>query len=254
MATPTFRGPTALAPSRAPGVRRPGRLDCRIRVCSPELPGFQAMSVDFSTTGLQIEAQATMPLGQILPLNLHIDMADFPVLGARARVAWSHLGVAIRDGAPLVTAGFVEGVVVDHDAREPLDDLRLGHRVGQDLGPVGLDTGAQLRELLAAGLAEKIHQVGIVAGGRRHLVDERGQLRAVQIVGQQGGRVRFQLRNEPVTLQVHQVQGLILGLHPVLHFLRTDLFDRGYDNPGHQVHGAGRIGLGQGLIDFELGR
>ncbi|MBI3924637.1 MAG: PilZ domain-containing protein [Armatimonadetes bacterium] len=82
--------PDGPGPFESAGVRRPGRQKCRIRICSPRLPGFQAMSSDFSTTGIQIEAQAALPMDQVIPVSLHIEMAGFPVIEARARVAWCH--------------------------------------------------------------------------------------------------------------------------------------------------------------------
>ncbi|MBI3929199.1 MAG: PilZ domain-containing protein [Armatimonadetes bacterium] len=62
------------------------RLPCRIRVCSSALPHYQVMSVDFSSSGLDVESLAPVALGQVIPLSLHIGMEDLPILECKARV------------------------------------------------------------------------------------------------------------------------------------------------------------------------
>jgi len=79
-----------------PFLRQTTRLDCRLRVLSPALPGFKAVTVDFSTGGLQVEAQGEVAVGRELPVRLEFD--SLPTLECSARVAWC--GPTPRRGGP----------------------------------------------------------------------------------------------------------------------------------------------------------
>ncbi|MBI3927820.1 MAG: PilZ domain-containing protein [Armatimonadetes bacterium] len=81
------------------------RVPCRMRVCSPALPRFQVMSVDFSRGGLQVESLAPVPVGRVIPLSLHIETPDLPILECRARVVWCD---ARTEGGCLVGLEFWE--------------------------------------------------------------------------------------------------------------------------------------------------
>ncbi len=84
IALPEFNA-TRLAGSD-PFLRRSARLECRLRVLSPELPGFHAVSVDFSPGGLQVEARGAVSVGR--ELSLHLEFESLPPLEVQARVAW----------------------------------------------------------------------------------------------------------------------------------------------------------------------
>lgn len=86
-----------------PFLRQATRLDCRLKVLSPGLPGFKAVTVDFSTGGLQVEAQGEVEVGRELPVRLEFD--SLPTLECQARVAWSRGGR--RDGRVLLGLQFV---------------------------------------------------------------------------------------------------------------------------------------------------
>ncbi|MBI3929200.1 MAG: PilZ domain-containing protein [Armatimonadetes bacterium] len=78
-------------PAPATSGRRLGllpRMACRIKVCSPALPRFQVMSVDFSRRGLQVESLGPVSVGRVIPLSLYLDRPDLPILECTARVVW----------------------------------------------------------------------------------------------------------------------------------------------------------------------
>jgi hypothetical protein len=79
-----------------PFLRQTTRLDCRLRVLSPGLPGFKAVTVDFSTGGLQVEAQGEVAVGRELPVRLEFD--SLPTLECAARVAWCGPSAPRRGG------------------------------------------------------------------------------------------------------------------------------------------------------------
>lgn len=65
------------------------RQNARLRVRSRHLPGFRAMSLDMSQTGLQLETDAPMQVGQELDLDLEFDSEDLRNFAVGARVVWS---------------------------------------------------------------------------------------------------------------------------------------------------------------------
>lgn len=85
-----------------PFLRQASRLDCRLRVVSPALPGFKAVTIDFSTGGLQVEAQGEVQVGTELPIRLEFD--SVPTLECQARVAWCR---ALLRGRVLLGLQFV---------------------------------------------------------------------------------------------------------------------------------------------------
>ncbi|GMU55024.1 MAG: hypothetical protein AMXMBFR33_41700 [Candidatus Xenobia bacterium] len=70
-------------------VRRAQRFKLGVRILSPELPAFKAISVDFSRSGLQIEAEGDVPIDTMLTLTLETEIREIPSVICRARVIWS---------------------------------------------------------------------------------------------------------------------------------------------------------------------
>lgn len=68
--------------------RREPRFLIGIRILSPELPSFKAISVDFSKSGLQLEAEGEVPLGTMLTLTLETEIRQVPSVICRAKVIW----------------------------------------------------------------------------------------------------------------------------------------------------------------------
>lgn len=68
--------------------RREPRFLVGIRILSPELPSFKAISVDFSKSGLQLEAEGEVPLGTMLTLTLETEVRQIPSVICRAKVVW----------------------------------------------------------------------------------------------------------------------------------------------------------------------
>ncbi|MBI3925051.1 MAG: PilZ domain-containing protein [Armatimonadetes bacterium] len=69
--------------------RRHPRFKIGVRILSPELPGFHAISVDFSREGLQLETKGEVPMGTVMTLTLEIDAPDLPRVLCQGEVVWS---------------------------------------------------------------------------------------------------------------------------------------------------------------------
>ncbi len=75
------------SPRNEPFLRNSRRFPCRTRVLSRALPGYRAMTMDISSSGIQIEADGKMPVGIQIQMVLELGEAG-PGLSCRARVAW----------------------------------------------------------------------------------------------------------------------------------------------------------------------
>ncbi len=71
-----------------PFVRKAPRVDCAMRVLSPDLPGYRAVTVDFSHGGVQVETEGPLPTGRLLDLTLEFDNDKMASVRCQARVAW----------------------------------------------------------------------------------------------------------------------------------------------------------------------
>lgn len=69
------------------------RHDCSVRVMSRQLPGFRAITLDVSSSGLQLETQGLLEKGLVLELKLEFDREELPDFTVPAEVMW-----AKRDG------------------------------------------------------------------------------------------------------------------------------------------------------------
>lgn len=65
------------------------RHEVSIRVKSRQLPGFRALTLDVSASGLQLETEAQLEKGQILNLELEFDTEELPDFSCPAEVMWS---------------------------------------------------------------------------------------------------------------------------------------------------------------------
>ena len=75
-------------PKAGEKLRKDQRYPVGIRILSPELPSFKAITVDFSKTGLQLEAEGDVPLGTMLTLTLETEMKRLSSVICRAKVIW----------------------------------------------------------------------------------------------------------------------------------------------------------------------
>ncbi len=80
--------PEGQAPFTDSALRAHPRLDCHICVLSKDLPGYRAVTVDFSVGGLQLELSEKVAVGQDVLLRLEFDVASIAPVDCRARVAW----------------------------------------------------------------------------------------------------------------------------------------------------------------------
>lgn len=71
-----------------PFLRKDLRVDCAMRVLSPDLPGYRAVTVDFSHGGVQVETEGPLTTGRLLDLTLEFDNDQMASVRCRARVAW----------------------------------------------------------------------------------------------------------------------------------------------------------------------
>ncbi len=81
---------TMLTPTSAKDafVRKDSRVDCAMRVLSPDLPGYRAVTVDFSHGGVQVETEGPLATGRMLDLTLEYDNNEMASVRCQARVAW----------------------------------------------------------------------------------------------------------------------------------------------------------------------
>lgn len=71
-----------------PALRTAPRYDVRLRVRSPELPGYQAMAIDFSPTGAQLELSGPVESGRQFELHFDLDGYRRDSIECLAQVAW----------------------------------------------------------------------------------------------------------------------------------------------------------------------
>lgn len=69
-------------------LRRGQRMDCSLRVMSPDLGSYTGVSVDFSLSGLQLLTRTAPETGRVLRLRLETTLETLPVIEVNARVAW----------------------------------------------------------------------------------------------------------------------------------------------------------------------
>ncbi|MCA9793633.1 MAG: PilZ domain-containing protein [Candidatus Eremiobacteraeota bacterium] len=69
-------------------LRGAARKELSIRVRSPQLPGFRAMTLDVSATGLQIEVDGDVAVGSIVNLTMEFDRHDLAPITTPAEVRW----------------------------------------------------------------------------------------------------------------------------------------------------------------------
>lgn len=77
--------PEAVAGAEVRGARR---IPCRIRVMGRELPAFRGMTVDFSVSGMQVELEGPVEVGQVLDVRLDFELPTLESVECCARVAW----------------------------------------------------------------------------------------------------------------------------------------------------------------------
>lgn len=98
-------------------IRSTERVACCLRLASPDLPGFNALSIDLSQTGLQLRSRGPVAVGSTIRLRLEAHLTDWDSLHLRARVAW-HL--AETGGGHLLGVEFID---VDPETRQRLSQL-----------------------------------------------------------------------------------------------------------------------------------
>ena len=69
--------------------RESERYDVAVRVKSRQLPGFRALTLDVSGSGLQLETQGMLEQGQVLVLELDFDREELPDFSCPAEVMWA---------------------------------------------------------------------------------------------------------------------------------------------------------------------
>ena len=72
------------------------RRELSVRVLSPKLPGFRGMTIDISATGLRIDMDGPLEVGQVIPITLEFDRFDLDSLECPAEVRWCRMSGAGR--------------------------------------------------------------------------------------------------------------------------------------------------------------
>ncbi|MCE7870324.1 PilZ domain-containing protein [bacterium CPR1] len=109
--------------------RRSRRYVTSIRVLSPELPGYRALTVDFSMHGMQLEAEGSLQVGKQVNITLELDSSTMPELNLDAKVVWCRE----KDRRKVLIG--LEYLNVDEDRRKGLIryDAFLAAREGGDI-------------------------------------------------------------------------------------------------------------------------
>lgn len=76
--------------------RRDPRFPRRLRVRSPQLPGFQGNSLDISVEGMRLESEGLIQPGRTVYLQFELDDARSTLISLEAVVRWA--GPSLRDG------------------------------------------------------------------------------------------------------------------------------------------------------------
>ena len=71
-----------------PSMRKASRHNVGVRVMSKQLPGYRALTIDLSRTGMQLEIDKRIDTGQTIQLNLEFDRVDLPNMDIDAKVVW----------------------------------------------------------------------------------------------------------------------------------------------------------------------
>lgn len=81
--------------------RRTPRFPCGVRVRSPQLPGYSAITEDLSPEGARLQTTAPLAVGQQIEVCLDLDDGS-PELRGLARVCWSRMTEPCRAGLSFV--------------------------------------------------------------------------------------------------------------------------------------------------------
>ncbi len=71
-----------------PSMRKAARHNVGVRVMSKDLPGYRALTIDLSQTGMQLEIDQKIGTGHSIRLNLEFDRVDLAAMDVEARVVW----------------------------------------------------------------------------------------------------------------------------------------------------------------------
>ncbi len=69
-------------------LRRASRHNLGIRVMSKHLPGYWGMTIDLSRSGLQLELDGPLVVGQVIEMKMEFDRFDLPTVTCEAEVRW----------------------------------------------------------------------------------------------------------------------------------------------------------------------
>lgn len=72
-------------------LRASPRRELSVRVISPKLPGFRGMTIDISATGLRLDMDGPLEVGQVIPITLEFDRFDLDSLECPAEVRWCRM-------------------------------------------------------------------------------------------------------------------------------------------------------------------
>ncbi|MGE0495535.1 MAG: PilZ domain-containing protein [Vulcanimicrobiota bacterium] len=114
-------------------LRSAPRIDCHLCVLSKELPGYRAVTVDFSSGGVQLEVPAEMEAGQTVLMRLEFDVTSVTPVECSARVAWCSMKERGRYRVGLQFVGLDQAAQTNLARYEAImlkrDDTSILHRI-----------------------------------------------------------------------------------------------------------------------------
>ncbi|MCA9791578.1 MAG: PilZ domain-containing protein [Candidatus Eremiobacteraeota bacterium] len=114
-------------------LRSAPRIDCHICVLSKDLPGYRAVTVDFSSGGVQLEVPAEMEAGQTVLMRLEFDVSSVTPVECSARVAWCSMKERGRYRVGLQFVGLDQAARANIARYEEImlnrDDTSILHRI-----------------------------------------------------------------------------------------------------------------------------
>lgn len=162
-------------------LRQTTRVPYKAGVASPALPNFKAVTLDCSLSGLQLQTEGPLPVGQVLLLSLNLSESGPPV-PCQARVAWCRHHA--EDGKYRAGLEFVQPVVeMELALREAASDQTATHEQPSNLQaqlshlphlkthPVGEKLTPLPGEIQSCSMQDRTLKVEVLlASGQMHVV------------------------------------------------------------------------------------
>ena len=199
------------------GLRMAPRVKVRLRVRSVQLPGYTALTIDISRTGMQVEANEPLQVGTELPLIVDFDGdADDVSLSLSAVVRWSQLNAPHRAGLQFVNLTPQNSHKLHQflhqrdDLERALPSLNLSSRPDAD-SEAGIPQILKLVDAYQEADRLLLTTLGVEQEVRYEFV--RPRILSSKL---EHGTLIYRMESEPVGPQTHRFRWLNLDGEPVL--------------------------------------